>query len=285
MTLKQLRRSAIQTLRENHIESPETESGLLISYALGVKRSDLIGRDFEIPKDTEDTIRTCLRRRIAGEPIQYILGSCGFMSLTFTVTPATLIPRPDTEILVEAVLKRLPADAPTILDIGCGSGCIGLSLAHYAPAAQIIELDISKAALSVAQQNAAALRVSDRVVWMEHDILSSFPALPEPPDCIVSNPPYIRRAEIAGLQTEVKAYEPQSALDGGIDGLDFYRAITRRAVLQPGGLLAFEVGIGQAGSVRALLQEAGYSQIEILPDLAGIDRVVLGRFVQDTVQA
>ena len=276
MTIKQLRRTILEHLAQHGIESPEVESGLIVAHVLGISRTELITRDGAVSDAAAITANAMARRRINGEPIQYITGRCEFMSLEFAVDRNTLIPRPETELLVETVISKvnLKINKPQIWDIGCGSGCIGLSLAHYIRDAHVLELDNSPGALETAKRNAEKFGVSDRVVFLEHNILTGMPGRKVKPDCIVSNPPYIPSKDIKGLQTEVRDFEPLTALDGGENGLIFYRSIIEYAEIKAGGLLAFEIGIGQADDVAALLHRKGYQEIEILPDLAGIDRVV-----------
>ncbi len=275
MTLRELRQLVTSELKEAQIESPEVESGLLISYALDVKRTDLIGKNFEVDEKIADKIFTYTKRRISGEPVQYIIGKAEFMSLEFSVNRSTLIPRADTEVLVEALLKRLPKSKISVLDIGCGSGCIGLSLAYYLKDAIVTEADISKEALDTAKINCKNLGLDSRIKWLNTDILNE--SIESEFDCIVSNPPYIPSRDIAELSTEVKDFEPKCALDGGDDGLIFYRRITKIAKLKSGGILAFEAGIHQADAVAEIIRLNGFEQIEILPDLSGIDRVIISR--------
>ena len=198
------------------------------------------------------------------------------MGLTFKVTADTLVPRPDTEILVQAAVERLRAhgEAPRFADIGTGSGAICLSILHFLPKAQADTVDISPAARAVAEENAAALEVADRVTFHTGDLLA--PLAGQCYDAILSNPPYIPDGDIAALAPEVRLKEPRTALAGGKDGLDFYRRLTADAPahLKDGGFLAVEVGIHQAAPVAALAVPA-FSHTEILKDYAGIERVVI----------
>lgn len=277
MTLQQLRRQLRQQFQAHGIGSPEADSGLLLMYALELTKTQLLLRDFELTEAQRQTVSTLAGRRLAGEPVQYITGTCPFMDLIFTVNPATLIPRQDTELLVEAVSARLGAfPAPISLwDIGCGSGCIGISLAHQHPSLQVTELDISAAALRTAAETARRYHLEDRIRFQQHDILTGMPELP-PPDVIVSNPPYIPSGHIAGLQREVREHEPLAALDGGADGLCFYRRILADAPLRTGGLLAFEIGYDQGETVPALMRAGEYQDVTLLHDLGGNPRVALG---------
>jgi release factor glutamine methyltransferase len=214
-------------------------------------------------------------RRAKREPLQYILGSQEFMGLDFQVSPAVLIPRHDTEVLVTEAAKR-GCGSRSILDIGTGSGCVAIALAKALPEAQVLSVDISGEALAVARDNAQRNGVS--VEFVEGSLLEPFTGRRF--DMIVSNPPYIPAADLDTLQQEVRGYEPLSALDGGADGLDFYRRITQAApdYLNPGGWLLFEVGAGQAPQVLELLGAGGLGKESFtVLDPAGIERVVGGR--------
>ena len=218
--------------------------------------------------------------RESGRPTQYILGTWEFMGLPFSVGEGVLIPRGDTEILVETILEKQQTEPlRTILDIGTGSGCIPVSLSHYGQFEYVLAVDISRKALGYATKNAAANHAE--ISFYESDLFQNVPAQWRGQlDAIVSNPPYIPKEDIAGLMTEVKDFEPINALDGGADGLDFYRAIVAegRAWLKEGGWLFFEIGYDQGEALRTLLADFGYTEIGIRQDLAGLDRVAFGRY-------
>ncbi len=274
--LQALRLELKHLFKSHNIESPDPEAGLLLMHVLGIDKITLLTKDMDISSKDREKIFTLANRRLTGEPIQYIIGSCSFMDLEFSVNPSTLIPRPETELLVEAVKERLPQDSPvTIWDIGCGSGCIGISLAHFCPNLSVIELDISEKALATAKTTATRYGLLDRITFLKHDILTGMPDLPVP-DAIVSNPPYIPAKDILSLDKTVRDFEPISALDGGEDGLCFYRKIIQDAPLSPGGLLAFEIGHDQGPAVVSLLETAGYTGVTLLTDYAGLDRIVIG---------
>ena len=218
-----------------------------------------------------------IERRAKREPVQYIIGEWEFMGLPFIVGPDVLIPRPDTECLAEFVIGELGGGA-SILDLCTGSGCIAISLAVFLRSALITAADISAGALRVAAKNAGLNNVSDRIVFLEGDM---FAPLPKGSvfDAICANPPYIPKGELALLPEDVRAYEPAEALDGGVDGLDFYYAIAAGALgyLNSGGLLAVEVGAGQAGDVRRIFNEYGLINVRAAKDINGIERVVSAR--------
>lgn len=258
-------------------ENAAFEANEIVMKALGITRTELILKAKDsVSEEAASAARAMAARRINGEPLQYILGETEFMSLPFKVNRSTLIPRSDTETLVEYVLKRMSGNSQEILDIGAGTGCVGISLAYYRKSARVTELDISVGALETAKENAELNGVSDRISFKRTDILSEIPDGKY--DIIVSNPPYIKTGVIGTLQTEVKDYEPLSALDGGGDGLLFYRRIISIApkILKNGGMLAFEIGFDQAADVSALMKDAGFERVEVFRDLCGNDRICAG---------
>ena len=257
-------------------ETPRLDAEVLLSYLLGQKRIFLYVH-FDQPLTAEELARyrEMVKRRAAGEPVAYICGEKEFMGLTFKVTPAVLVPQPDTETLVEAVIERLKGkEGARIADVCTGSGAIALALAHYLPETSVAATDISADAVSIAKENAESLGLSERVVFCEGDLLA--PLSGETFDAIVSNPPYIPSAEIAGLPCEVRA-EPIIALDGGADGLDFYRRLVHEsaALLKDGGFLAVECGDTQAGAVAEMAVTGGFGRTEIVHDLSDKERVVV----------
>jgi release factor glutamine methyltransferase len=216
-----------------------------------------------------------ITRRAKREPLQYILGTQEFLGLEFVVTPAVLIPRHDTEVLVTEAVKR-GSGCRSILDIGTGSGCVAVTVAKALPEAEVCTVDVSGEAIEVARGNAERNRVS--VQFFQGSLFEPFAG--KRFDMVVSNPPYITSADLATLQQEVRDFEPEGALDGGGDGLDFYRRIAADApaFLNPGGWLLFEVGAGQAGEVLELLKAGGFTNERFTQtDPAGIERVVGGR--------
>ena len=214
-----------------------------------------------------------------GEPLAYILGEWDFYGLTFLVDKNVLIPRADTEPLCEMVIEQAKKKvSPRILDLCCGSGCIGIAAAHTVKDAHVTAVDNSEGALRITRENARRLGVQNRLIAMNADVRFRPPVNMGQYDIIVSNPPYIPDGDIAELDASVRDYEPHLALRGGTDGLDFYRAIAGHwtAALRVGGRLLFEVGIGQADEVLRIMRSVGFGDLEITPDLNGIPRVVEG---------
>lgn len=264
------------------LDSPRLDAEVLLAHVLNQPERIYLYVHFDQPLEQSElaAYRECIKRRVQHEPVAYIIGHRDFMGLDFKVTKDTLIPRPDTEILVEAVLQRLPAagENSTLADIGTGTGAICLSLLNYLPKLRAMAVDISPGALAVAQENSVSLGLSQRVEFLQGDLLAPLKAKGELLNAIVSNPPYIPKADIATLASDVKAYEPMGALDGGEDGLDFYRRLLAESgdLLKDGGFLAMEVGIHQARQLEALAKDMSqWGKCEILRDLAGIERVVI----------
>jgi len=248
----------------------------LLAATLGLDRVGLYV-NFERPLQADElaAYRERVRRRAGREPLAYILGQAEFWSLPLKVTPEVLIPRPETELLVEEALPRL-SGRQQVLDVGTGSGALAIALAHERQELLVTAIDVSPAALAVAADNARSNGVAERIRFAQHD-LGQLP--PGPFDLVVANPPYVPSGELAALMPEVRDFEPQLALDGGIDGLDAYRALARQAgaVLTAAGWLLVEVGSGQAPAVQELFAGAGLKEILVSRDLAGIERVVGGR--------
>lgn len=258
------------------IEGGRLDAELLLSDTLKLDRVGLyLNYDRPLSAGELETFRAAVGRRAKREPLQYIRGQAEFWSLPLTVNPAVLIPRPDTEVLVEEALKRI-AGPVRILDVGTGSGAIAIALAHEQPEASVEAVDLSAEALAVAQGNAERNGVAARVTLRQGDLRQLQGA---GYDLVVSNPPYIPSADLAGLMPEVREFEPLLALDGGDDGLFCYRllAAQARALLKPGGWLLLEVGIDQAAGVTELLQGAGLVDIFTRADYAGVARVVGGQ--------
>ena len=261
------------------VENPRLDAEVLLCAVLKCQRITLYV-DFERPLSEEElaTYREYVRRRGNFEPLAYILGERAFMRNTFKVNKATLVPRPETELLVESLVRIAPLlkreGDVKILDIGTGSGAIIVSLLDYLPNAKGVGVDISVDALIVAKENSEKIGVTGRIGFVRSDVFSKLP-LEKKFDIIVSNPPYIPAGDIAGLDKDVQQ-EPRGALDGGADGLDFYRRITAEAMdhMAEEGVLAFEIGIGQAAAVQQLCLDAGFVKTVVRKDYAGIERMV-----------
>ncbi len=278
ITTKEALQRASFLLRQAEVENPRREAEALFCACSGRSLAHIYAHGEEVfPLDTLVKYFEWIKRRAAGEPFAYICGEREFMGLPFWVTPDVLIPRPETEILVEAVVNELKDySAPRILEIGTGSGAVAVMLAVLLPAARITSVDISQQALAVASNNAVRHGVTDRVSLLVGDLYT--PVIKaEHINAVVSNPPYIPTEEIERLASGVKDYEPRQALDGGADGLDFYKRLTSGLSFFPGlpELLAFEVGAGQAQGVAAFCLKAGYNKACQIKDLAGIDRVII----------
>lgn len=271
-----------QYFKDKGIESPRLDAEVLLAHVLEKQRIYLyVHFDEPLQPGELAAYREMIKKRVLRVPVAQILGEKEFMGLTFKVTADTLVPRPDTEILVQAAVDRLRAMAGEeplrFADIGTGSGAICLSVLHYLAGTVADTVDISPAARAVAEENAASLGLADRVTFHTGDLLQPLSGISFV--AILSNPPYIPEADIAKLAPEVRLKEPHTALSGGQDGLDFYRRLAEEApaMLVPGGFTAFEVGIHQAGDVADLLKANPLiGRTEILPDYAGIDRVVVG---------
>lgn len=270
---------AIRRLEAAGVDTPRLDAELLLAQVLGRDRVYLFAHPEEtLGAEAAAQFEVLLGRREAREPLPYLLGTWEFMGMPFLVSSAVLIPRPETETLVEAAAARLSPDA-RILDVGAGSGCISVGLAKLLPETEILALEPSVEALEIARQNIHALGFTERVRL----ICGRFPEDAGnlgPLDAIVSNPPYIPSREVDVLEPELQLHEPRGALDGGADGLDVIRPLAERGplVLNPGGLLAMEVAQGQADRVCELLRSTGtWQPPETVFDLAGIPRVVLAR--------
>ncbi len=269
---------AIRRLTAAGIDFARMEAQLLLAQVMHINRAAVIAGIFPEPTlEQRAEFERLVAEREKRIPLAYLRGTQDFYGLTFRVSPAVLIPRPETELLVEFALSVLSIhDAPIIADVGTGSGCIPIALLANCPAARGVAFDISPNALAIASENARANGVAARLRFVQGDLLTGagygF-------DVVISNPPYISSNEIATLQPEVRDYEPRLALDGGGDGLTAFRRIITDAkrVLKPNGWLAMEAAQGQTATVAQLLQEAGYSNVETRPDLAGIERIAIGR--------
>lgn len=289
MNINEFTHYAEDKLKNANIETLVQEAGVMLCQVLKCGRAYLYAHgERELSPDEEAVLDHMLAQRTKNIPLQYILGDTEFMSLRFMVTPAVLIPRQDTEILVEKVialakelaLQRQNEDTNArvqVLDMCTGSGCIAVSIAHFCPECSIVACDISEEAIKVATANSELNGVQNRMEFFCGDLFEALKGSYKF-DIIVSNPPYIETETIAGLQKEVRSYEPELALDGGADGLDFYRRITAKApeYLNDLGWLVFEIGYNQGETVSALMRES-FDNIQVLKDYGGNDRVVVGQ--------
>ncbi|MCM8789496.1 MAG: peptide chain release factor N(5)-glutamine methyltransferase [Candidatus Omnitrophica bacterium] len=264
-----------------------TETELLFTEVLNCDRLSLyLNKEALLDKENSTFISCVLKRRISAEPIQYILGKAEFMGLEFKVTPDVLIPRPETEILVETGIKYVSGigcqvSGKNILDIGTGSGCIAVSLAKLLPSAKVIATEISEKALELARCNAGLNNVAENIRFIKSDLFICNVLRTTRYDLIISNPPYIPSAVIDKLQPELQ-YEPRFALDGGKDGLDFYRRIIKDApeYLKRGGLLILEIGFKQRKKIENIFKNSGkFEIIEVVKDYNNIDRVIVTRIM------
>ena len=281
VTIGHLRRQARDLLQDAGIVNAVRETDWLLASALGVPSHVLIVEGArQVSAHQAEQARALVMRRAARAPLQYLLGTQEFRGLDMVVTPDVLIPRPETELLVEEALRAVAGIAdPVIADVGTGSGCIAVAMACECPKATIYALDISAAALAVAQVNTVRRGMRDRIRFVQADLLEAC-CVAEAFDVIVSNPPYIPEGEVEGLQPEVARYEPRVALAAGLDGLAFYRRLLRDAppLVKPGGRLIMELGCGQADAVTGLARACGaFDSVECRTDAAGIARVFIAR--------
>jgi release factor glutamine methyltransferase len=283
MNIGEILLEAYESLKEVQIESYLLDSQLLLSKVLNKdKLFIMLNRDFNLNHQQENEFLQLIQLRKNKMPIKYIIGACEFMGMDLIVKPGVLIPRPDTEILVEEVIKHINEKAYTeVCDVCTGSGAIGISIAEFIKSTKVTLYDISQDALDVAKLNIEKFDLTKRINAELSDLLQVAIGENKKFQVIVSNPPYIREMVIPTLMEDVKDYEPHIALSGGKDGLEFYRRITEESllVLEKGGLLAFEIGYDQGEEVKDILLKAGFQQIECIKDLSGNDRVIKATLV------
>ncbi len=262
------------------------ETELLFTEILNCDRLSLyLNKDMVLDKDKSTFISSVLKRRLKAEPIQYILGKTEFMGLEFKVNKDVFIPRPETEILVETAIKSVSSvkrQASSVLDLGTGSGCIAISLAKFLSDVKIIATDISQETIKISKYNARLNNVTDKIRFIYSDLFTDYGLRITGYDIIVCNPPYIPTEEIEGLQPEIK-YEPRIALDGGSDGLDFYRRIVTCApnYLNKCGFLIMEMGFGQREPIENIFQKSGkFEIIEVVGDYSNIERVIVAKNIR-----
>ena len=283
-TIREAWQKASSFLRERGTSEPERSAELLLQHALGIGKSEFLLRlNDPFPPEKRESYSALIERRAQGEPVQYITGEQEFYALPFRVTSDVLIPRPETELLVEQIIaagrKLWPDGNPLVADIGCGSGAIAVAIAVQCPKWRVTATDISLGALEVAKGNAALNGAGERVAFYHGDLLEAYIRNRIAIDILVSNPPYVESGEIPHLMPEVRLHEPALALDGGTDGLDFYRRILRQTeqLVRPPALIGFELGFGQAERVAEMVRSCGFwNEIRIVEDYAGIKRHVIG---------
>lgn len=266
-------------LQKKGIESPRLNAELLLAHLLNCKRLDLYLL-FDRPLKENEIIlyRELLKKRGSFVPLQYIIGNVEFYGLEFSVDSSVLIPRPETELLVDTIIEENKNTNLKILDIGTGSGIIAIALAKSLEQPELFAIDISEAALANAKKNAIKNDVTDRIKFLQLDVRSDLTLIKESFDIIVSNPPYISKDEFPKLQTELRVFEPAIALTDYADGLSFFKIISEKAIrlLKNNGKLYFEIGKDQSDSVKKILQENGFANIQIKKDYQEIDRVISG---------
>ena len=282
VSLRELFDQGREAIRQSGMENPELEASVLLAKAFNIEARDIYShpeREFG-PEEVEEFNRL-LERRIKREPTAYILGEKEFYSRSFMVTPDVLIPRPETEILVEEALKILGnLISPSIIDVGTGSGCIAVTLGCERQDARIFATDISYEALLVARKNSERLGVSRRVSFIHADLLGCFKD--KSFDLVVSNPPYVKGSDYISLDRDVRDYEPKLSLLGGEEGIDYIKEIVPQSkrALKKGGWCVIEVGVNQSGRAREMFEEAGFEDISLTKDLSGIERVIKGKWIR-----
>ena len=270
-------------LKNKQIDTARLDSQLLLGHVLNKNKLYLIMNNEEVVSDEKvNEYFSLIEKREAKMPIKYILKQCEFMGMDFYVEEGVLIPRPDTEILVEEVLKNIaPNDEKNICDLCCGSGAIGISIASLRQNTKVDLIDYYDIPEKVTLINIEKNNLQDRTRFIKSDLLNEIISLGLKYDILVSNPPYIEADEIANLMDDVKEYEPHTALDGGKDGLIFYRKIVDQSIdiLNKNGILAFEIGYNQGEAVKTLMEQKEFKEVKVIKDLAGLDRVVIGQLI------
>lgn len=280
-TYNDLYLDARRVLKKAAVESAALEAREIVCCASNKSKEEFL-RDCRLyaSPEIEGRVQDLLARRLQGEPVAYLVGEWEFYGLPLTITRDVLIPRDDTQVLAEHAIAYLQEQNQPVrvLDLCTGSGCIGIAIAAHVPDCRVVLADLSEAALRVARTNVRINHLQTRTAIMTADALQPPPSNFDGFQCIVSNPPYIPHDDLQGLDVSVRDYEPHLALDGGADGLDFYRAIAQKwkQALLPGGRLMFELGIGQADAVMRLMRREGFGDLELYEDTQGISRVIAG---------
>jgi release factor glutamine methyltransferase len=288
-TITQAIEEGAARLRLSGIEQERRTAGVLLAHVLGVDRTYLLTRSEEHIGDSHyEVFLRLIERRATGEPLQYITGHQEFYGLDFVVTPAVLIPRPETEFLVERIIKIVDeTQSPLIVDVGTGSGCIAVTVAVNLPRARLIATDLSIDALEVGRVNAERHGVAGRIEFIPGDLLEPLAALHLNGcvDILASNPPYVNEESAELIQREVRDWEPRAALFGGFDGLDFYRRLFADGLkfVRPGGYLVFEIAYNQLDAIRGMIAEVSWELVDITRDLQGIARTLTVRNPADSL--
>jgi len=277
-SIAEVLKEAATILENAGVPEARREAGSLLSFVLAKDRTFLISHaEDQVSDDSFERFREFIERRAAGEPLQYITGVQDFFGREFRVTPDVLIPRPETELLVEAALEKVGASAPLVCDVGTGSGCIAVTLLCELPDSCAVAVDKSTAALEIAGLNARNHSVADRAAFLVSDCFDALDSGEYQFDLIISNPPYVAEAVVAGLQREVRDHEPLVALSPGPDGLSIIRRLLKEApaFLKPNGHMLMEIGFDQGEAVQSLVDDVFWSMLDILPDLQYIPRIVV----------
>jgi release factor glutamine methyltransferase len=282
VSLRELYNQGREAIRQSGIENPELEASVLLAKAFNIEARDIYAHpERQLGPEEVEEFNRLLERRIRREPMAYILGEKEFYSRSFSVTPDVLIPRPETEILVEEALKILENfTSPWIIDVGTGSGCIAVTLGCERRDARIFATDISYEALLIARKNSERHGVSQGVSFVRSDLLSCFKD--KSFDLVVSNPPYVKGSDYVSLDRDIRDYEPEISLLGGEEGIDYIKGIifqSKRA-LKKGGWCIIEVGVDQSGRVTEMFEEAGFKDISLTRDLSGVERVIKGKWIR-----
>lgn len=278
VNIRRMLKDAQGCLKEAGIISARNDAEILLMHLLGIERFNLVSLE-DIDETVVSEYKRLVKERSNRIPLQYIMGKCFFMGVKLFVKRGVFIPRPETEVLVEEVIRVVKENpCPEIMDIGCGSGNIAISLTKFLPDCRILAIDNSLDSIEMTEMNVRRNSVADKISFMKKDILRDSIAVNRKFDLIISNPPYIKGDEIKKLEPEIR-HEPVSALDGGIDGLNFYREISKKArsLLKENGLIAFEIGLSQAKGVCSILEDNLFEIIKVVKDLNSIDRVIIAK--------
>lgn len=278
VTIKDVHRRCTSILQKAGIESASLESSILICKVLQVDKILLYSHPERMIEHSElEEIDRLIEKRISGYPLAYLVGKKEFYGLDFNVADGVLIPRPETEIIIEEAVRELAGKSANVMDLGTGSGCIAVCIAKLLPESHVLAVDVSEIALGIAHDNACKHCVEDRIDFIRMDMMEALKLWSGKLDAVLSNPPYIPTGDIQHLQKEVCVYEPTEALDGGIDGLEFYRKLIPISfhALKDTGTLILEMGISQSESIVDIAEDAGFSHIRICRDLSGINRTLV----------